>query len=172
MGKQIEYYMELDSYKLLVKKAFELGFKAIEKLNKTTICNCLEEVTFLQQGIYFYLEEAGELIVEEDGYIDILRSPLIESGFSYINEKKKEIRNNRLWVSTGFWSKEEEFIYRSPMLDKKYSSLMTYVKKLAPYTEVEVKAQNPMYDGKKFIRKVYITPFLFEKIKKGEYDCI
>ncbi len=172
MGKQIEYYMELESYKLLVKKAFDLGFKVIEEQNNLRICCCFEEVTFSQHGMYFYLEEAGELIVKENGHIDLLRSPLVESGFSYINEKKKEISNSRLWVSTGFWSNSEEFIRRDEVLDKKYSSLMRFVKKLAPYTEVGVKVQNPMYNGKKFIRKVYITPFLLKKIEAGEYDCI
>lgn len=173
MGRQIEYYMELDSYKSLVKKAFDLGFKVIiEEQNNVKIYGCFETLTFSKRSMYFYLEEAGQLIIKENGYIDSLSSPLIKSGFSYINEKKKEISKSRIWVSTGFWSNNEEFIHRNEVLDKKYSSLMRYIKKLAPFTEVEVKAQNPMYEGKKFIRKVYITPFLLKKIEAGEYNCI
>lgn len=174
MGRQIEYYMELESYKLIVKKAFELGFVAIEGQNNFRICNSFDEVTFSKHKhtIYFYLEEVGQLIVKEDGYIDDLRSQLIESGFSYINEKRKEISKSRLWVSTGFWNNNHEFVQRDEVLDKKYSSLMRYVKKLAPYTEVEVKARNPMYEGRKSLRKEYITPYLLETIKSGEYDCI
>lgn len=173
MGRQIEYYMELDSYKSLVKKACDLGFKIIiEEQNNVKIYSCFETVTFSKHSMYFYLEEAGQLIIKENGYIDSLSCPLIESGFSYINEKRKEISNSRIWVSTGFWSNNEKFIHRNEVLDKKYSSLMRYVKKLAPFTEVEVKAQNPMYEGKKIIRKVYITPFLLKKIESGEYNCI
>ena len=29
MGRQINYYMDLESYELLVQKAFKLGFKVI-----------------------------------------------------------------------------------------------------------------------------------------------
>jgi hypothetical protein len=172
MGRQITYYMELESYKLLVEKAFRLGFKAIERQNSVRICERFDEVTFLHYGMYFHLQEVGQLIVKENGYINTSSSPLIESSFSYINEKKKEVSSARLWVSNGFWSNEDGFIHREEVLDRKYSSLVRYVKKLAPYTEVEVKAQNPMYDGRKFIEKIYITPFLLKKVNSGEYDCI
>lgn len=172
MGRQINYYMEVDSYKLLVKKALELDFKVIDRLSNFKIYSYFEEVNFSKNELYFYLEEAGGLIVKENGFIDTLSSPIVESGFSYINDNKKEVSTARLWVSTGFWNNESEFIGRSEILDKKYSSLMRFVKKVAPYTEIKVKARNPLYNGKKFVRKEYITPFLLEKAKSGEYDCI
>jgi hypothetical protein len=172
MGRQIEYYMELDSYKLLVKKAFELGFKVIEGQNNIKIYNCFDGIVFPKQHLYFYLEEAGNLIIKDNGYLDLFSSPLIESGFSFINANKKEITKSRLWVSSGSWLDNDTFIQRDKILDKRYSALVRFVKKLAPNTEVEVKSQNPMYDGKKFINKVYITPFLLEKINSSEYDCI
>lgn len=170
MGRQIDYYMELESYKLLVKKTFELGFKVIQ-LDHLQIHSSFNEITSWD-NIYFYLEEAGQLIVNDNGYIDTSSSPVVESGFSFINEKKSTISKARTWVSSGSWGNDEEFIKRNELLDKKYSSLMRYVKKLAPYTEVEVKAQNPIYDGKKFKSKEYITPFLKNKIKLKKYDCI
>lgn len=173
MGRQIEYYMELDSYKLLVKKAFDLGLKVLVKeQNRFKIYNDFEEINFSRNEMYFFLEEAGPVIITQNRYIDSSRSPLVETGFSFINEKKKEISKSRIWVSTGFWNNSEEFMYRNEILDKKYSALMRYIKKLAPYTEVWIKAQNPMYDGRKMIRKVYITSFLLKKIESGEYDCI
>jgi hypothetical protein len=171
MGRQIEYYMELDSFKLLVKKAFELGFRVLEEQSNFKICSSFNEVTIWEK-IYFYLEEAGQLVVNENGYIDTFRSPVVESGFSFINERKKTISKARIWVSSGFWNDDDDYIKRNELLDKKYSSLIRYVKKVAPYTEVEVKAQNPIYNGKKFKSKEYITPFLLHKIKLGEYDCI
>lgn len=171
MGRQIEYYIELESFKLLVKKAFELGFKVLQGQNDLQICSSFNEVTFWNR-IYFYLEEDGQLIVKDYGYIDTSSSPVVESGFSFIDEKKRTISKARIWVSSGFWESDDNFIKRNELLDKKYSSLMRYVKKFAPYTEVEVKSQNPIYDGKKFKSKEYITPFLLNKIKLGEYDCI
>jgi hypothetical protein len=174
MGRQIEYYMELDSYKLLVKKALELGFKVIQEQNELQICSSFNEVTSWDRRdrIYFYFEEVGQLIVKDNGYIDTSSSPVVESGFSFLNEKKRTISKARLWVSSGSWRNEEEFIKRNELLDKKYSSLMRYVKKLAPYTEVVVKEQNPIYEGKKFKSKEYITPFLLNKIEIDNYDCI
>jgi hypothetical protein len=172
MGRQIEYYMELASYKLLVKKAFELGFKVIEGQNNIKVYNCIDELVFSKGHFYFYLEEAGQIVIKDNGYLDLFSSPLIESGFSFINENKKEITKSRLWVSSGSWSNNDTYIQRDEVLDKKYSVLMRFVKKLTQYKEVGVKAQNPMYEGKKFIKKVYITPFLLEKVLLGEYDCI
>ncbi|MFC4323239.1 hypothetical protein [Litchfieldia salsa] len=174
MGRQIEYYMELESYKLLVKKAFELGFKVIHMTNDLQICSSFNEIRAWdsRDRIYFYLEEAGQLIVKENGYIDTFFSPVVESGYSYLNEKRKTITKGRIWVSSHSWRNEGDFNKRSGLLDKKYSSLMRYVKKIAPYTEVEVKAQNPIYEGKKFKSKEYITPFLLNEIKQNKYDCI
>ena len=53
MGRQIEYYMELDSYKLLVKKAFELGLKVlIKEQNRFKIYNDFEEINFSRDTMY------------------------------------------------------------------------------------------------------------------------
>lgn len=66
MGRQINYYMDLESYKLLVQKAFNLGFKVVvEDKKNIKIYDSIENVEFKQIGIYFYLEEVGELVFSE-----------------------------------------------------------------------------------------------------------
>ncbi|WP_155889914.1 hypothetical protein [Peribacillus kribbensis] len=46
MGKQIGFYIELDSFNLLVKKAFKLGFKVlqgrVEKMEKLINQVCID----------------------------------------------------------------------------------------------------------------------------------
>ncbi|MCI6738388.1 MAG: hypothetical protein MR593_09750 [Intestinibacter sp.] len=172
MGKQINYYMDLESYKLLVQKAFKLGFKVVvEDKKDIKIYDSIENIEFRQMGMYFYLQEVGELVFSEDGYLDRDRSQLIEAGFSCIYEYQKEISRARLWVSTGYWNENEGFIHRNQLLDKKYSSLVRYVKKLAPYTEIEMKSSNPRCNCRTYITKEYITPVFLEMIKLGGYSC-
>ena len=38
--------------------------------------------------------------------------------------------------------------------------------------EIEVKSQNPDYEGRYFLRKVYITENLYEKVKNKEYEIL
>lgn len=173
MGRQINYYMDLESYELLVQKAFKLGFKVIvEDKGDIKIYDSIENIEFKQNGMYFYLEEAGELVFYKDRYLDKNKSPLVEAGFSWIYESQKEISRARLWVSTGYWNENKEFIHRNQLLDKKFSSLVRYVKKLAPYTEIEIKSINPRSNYEKYTSKEYITPFFLEMIKSSEYDCV
>ena len=57
MGKQINYYMDLESYKLLVQKAFKLGFKVVvEDKKDIKIYDSIENIEFRQMGMYFYLD--------------------------------------------------------------------------------------------------------------------
>lgn len=98
MGKQINYYIELDAFKKLAQKALDLGFKIIEQLsvpsdNGLYHGECkehllLDKVDFSipRVSYYFYLDEAGQLVFSDSGFIDTIRSPVIEVGYSEIHE--------------------------------------------------------------------------------------
>lgn len=99
MGRQINYYMDLESYKLLVQKALKLGFKVVvEDKKDIKIYDSIDNIEFKQMGMY-------------------------------------------------------------------------YVKKLAPYTEIEMKSSNPRCNCRTYITKEYITPVFLEMIKSGGYSC-
>jgi threonyl-tRNA synthetase len=177
MGRQINYYMELDSFKLLAQKALDLGFKIIKQLSVPSDNGkyhgeykeylSLDKIDFSNpsERYYFYLEEAGE-IVFRNGFIESHKSPVIEAGYSKISNNM--ISRNRLWVSTGYWDDIGTFIKRQDILDKKYSSLARYVKKLVSYTKIPVRFPN----GSTYIAKEYITLYLLNLINTTQYECV
>ena len=57
-------------------------------------------------------------------------------------------------------------------LEKKYDAIVRYLKKITNYVEIEVKAKNPDYKGRYFLRKIYITETLYDKVKNKEYEII
>ncbi len=168
MGKQIEYYSEMDSYMLIVNKAIELGLKIITKDNN--IIASIEEDNIYNEIKYFYLEEAGSLKLRENGIIDILESPIIEANPPYI--KNRKVYKSRLWVSSGFWMNEDSFVKRDKKLEKKYDAIVRYLKKITNYVEIEVKDKNPDYERRYFLRKIYITETLYDKVKNKEYEIL
>ena len=177
MGRQINYYMDVDSFKQLAQKALDLEFTIIEQRSikyddglyhgEQTAYHSIVEIDFsIQRARYcFHLEEADPLIVSDNGFIDKLQSPVIEAEYSIIYENM--ISRSRLWVSTGYYNGAGTFINRSDILDRKYSVLARLVKKLAPYTEIPVKHQN----GETSIFKEYITPYLLDLVNKGQCEC-
>jgi len=176
MGRQINYYMETESFQRLTQKALDLGFIFIEQLsvgseNSSFHGECkeyqlLNTIDFsYKANYYFYLQEAGKIVLR-NGFIDSDRSPVIAAGYSKIHENI--ISRNRIWVSTGYWDDYEIFSSRSDILDKKYSALARYVKRLAPYTEIPIRFQN----GKIHVLKEYITPYLLNLINTTHYECV
>jgi len=169
--------MDLDGFKQLAQKALDLELKIIQELSvkgddglyygEYKTYQSLDEIDFSVLGARccFYLEEAGKLVFSKGGFIDEGKSPVIEAGYSIIYDSM--ISKARLWVSTGYYDDNEAFINRSDFLDKKYSTLARYVKKLAPYTEIPVRHQN----GKTSIFKEYVTPQLLDLLNTKQCEC-
>jgi len=170
--------MEMDSFRQLAQKALDFGFVIIEQLNvksenglyhgELNQYRSLDEIDFAVQKVqyYFHLKEAGEIVVSDNGFIDDYRSPVVQAGYSRIYEYS--ISRGRIWVSSGYFDDAEKFISRLDILDKKYSALSRYVKKLAPYTEIPSKFIN----GLPYVSKEYITPYLLNLITTTQYECI
>ena len=146
MGKQINYYMEYDSFVLLAKKAVELG------------CEIFGEIKTEQRW-------GKEHAVR--GY-NASGVTVIEAGFSYIDSKDKHITRARIYCITDYYDADGNLIKRPGCVTKVHESLARYVKKLAPYTEVEYKPTNPLYDKVK--KKVYITPQCLALVREQDYE--
>ena len=65
-----------------------------------------------------------------------------------------------------YYDNNGEYIYRPESLDKVYGSLMRYVKKLAPYSEISTLRSD---NESKYTRKEYVTPYCLELIKNSNY---
>lgn len=176
MGKQINYWLEFEGFKDLAQKALDLGCEIVRedlsKYDKTqvTVSRNIDIITEEKGAYYFFhLPEAGDIEIEELEYGKRLNHAFGESGnsvieawFSRILTDEKRILWARLYLETGYYDKNDEFIYRPDCIVKVYNSLARYVKKLAPYTEITRSTINGEYKTKE-----YISPYCLDLFNKG-----
>ena len=174
MGKQINYYMEYDSFVLLAKKAVELGCEILPFSAEVLKRGALDILSKEELLYCFHVPEAGEIKTEQRwGKEHIVRgynasgATIIEAGFSYIDSKDKHITRARIYCITDYFDADGNLIKRPDCVTKAYDSLTRYVKKLAPYTEVEYHSANPCYDKVK--SKIYITPQCLALVCEQDY---
>lgn len=152
MGKQINYYMDYESFLKLAERAISEGCMILkndhtEKPQQPQ--NNVSAITEDWMRYYFYLPELAELKYKKskDGQYYIIDNSaseltlaLIEAGFS----KKHEGRNGlpciniaRLYIPTGVWL-DGEWHPRSERITKVYNKLARFARKLAPRTAIEI----------------------------------
>ncbi len=197
MGKQINYWMDYDNFLLLAQKAVDLGCtivkenfdsgKVIESKDINIIT--LSYDNFYDTKYYFQLPEAGDIkkhTVDGKERLDCILgasgNALIEAAYSFIlheptgvceKRSKKEIKRARLYCITGYYDEIGEWIPRPECLTKVYNSLVRYVKKIAPYTEmvdilVSMKKEN--YGEKyEWRHKEYITKTCLDMVNNEGY---
>ena len=78
---------------------------------------------------------------------------IIEAGYSELNGEGKEIRRSRLYLTTGYYDENGEFVYRPDSVVAVYEKLVRKVKTLCPYTEV-----HDVRFGKAWLHKEYMSP--------------
>lgn len=162
MGKQINYWMDYNSFLELSKTALSLGCVIVKndfKTGKVVQSSDISIVTEDCHRYYFYLPSAGPLEIKKYGHSEQIypvfndtANATIEAGYSLIKDNTKAIRRERLYLTTGYYNKNEEFIYRPDCMVDIYNRLARKVKKLAPYTELVDKI-----NGENWIHKEYIT---------------
>lgn len=184
MGKQINYWLELDGFKQLAQKALELGCEIIRedlaKFDKTkvTISRDLDIVTD-ENGAYYYfhLPEAGKIEIKNydcgerlDNSFNECMNSIIEAGYSRVIPEEKHIRRARLYLATGYYDKNEVYIYRPDCIVKVYNALARYAKKLAPYTEITRKHLDRDGNEVEYKIKEYISPHCLELFQNEGYS--
>lgn len=179
MGRQINYYMgyndflsvaqaALDSGCIIYRHQFENGhWKLIKGTDiDIVIPECI--------SYYFYLPELGEFLIRNcNGNQHISNETglnVIEAGFSSVaHGKQRHITGNRLYVTSGLYNEDEEWIPRDDRLTKIYNKLVRIVKKIAPSKEMEAFVVNPVYAGQKKLRKEYISTEFYLLVKDNDY---
>lgn len=167
MGKQINYYMgyeaflpiaqaALDSGCVIYRHSFENGRWVLTAGTKIGI------VVSACNSYFFHLPEAGEVRIrslgENQHIANESRLCVIEAGFSLCKMKEKKITSNRLYVMTGRYGTNSEWIARTEGITKVYNKLVRIAKKAAPYGVISYYCANPLYAGQKITGKQYITP--------------
>lgn len=144
MGKQINYYMDYDSFLLLAAKAIELGCEVL-KDDKNGIARGTSTDIITKDCIfyYFHVPGAGEFRTKDEFGRNRIQhgsnaggNTLIETGFSFISYDKRTISRNRLYSITGYYDTDGSFIARPDSVTKVYEVLARYVKKIASRTEI------------------------------------
>ena len=102
MGKQINYWMDYDSFLLVAKKAVDLGCTIVKEdrdLGRVTESKEIGVITPYKNrcraGYYFHLPEAGELEIQTANGTEFLchgftasGNTVIEAGFSLIKDER------------------------------------------------------------------------------------
>lgn len=170
MGKQINYYMGYEDFLTIAQKALECGCKILKRADgKIVQSEFIDFVTEDEKRYCFYLPEAGELCAkilpnghEMIGGYTTSGNVVIEADYSFIDAGNKGISKARLWVTSGYYDEQGEWIPRPDCLEKVYNKLVRVVKKAAPYTELTdtyiSRREEDYLQEKEYKHKEYISP--------------
>lgn len=180
MGKQINYYMEYESFVRLAEKAAELGCEIIRRGGPDEVIGRDPAGTVTRDctRYYFHIPEAGDTekkTVKGKSIIDNNYSrsgnTLIEAGYSLISPEEKRICRTRLFCITGYYDEKGNFVKRPECVTKIYDSLVRAVKKLSPYTELTdtiISTSDDTYlQEREYRHKEYITEYCLNLKNEG-----
>ena len=175
MGKQINYYLEYEGFLKIAEAALFRGCEILKKVDGKIIRgNDISMITPDCYDYFFHYIPAGEVIVKDYNgkeYVDNGYTPsgntLIEAGFSRISHEEKKIRRARLFIVSGYYDENDEWIPRPDCMTKLYCALERVAKKVALRTESIVYCEKPT--GEEIARKYinYISPFCRQLIDNG-----
>lgn len=150
MGKQINYYMEYASFLKLAQIALEEGCLILKNIHTECRQEPARELSAITPETYNYLFLLPGTAEPEYG-VDIFgkyyveynfnRASLgtIEAGFSQKRERgPKGTTRERLYVSTGYYEENGVWVPRPEETTRVYEKLARTVRKLAPYTSLEI----------------------------------
>lgn len=183
MGNQINYYLGYEDFLQIAQTALNCGCVIIKPVSEKLIYGqSLDIITADSHCYYFYLPEAGKLMAQQLPFpsgqriirYDAAGNTVIEAGFSNINYEKKNISKNRLFVISGYYNANREFVSRPDCLTKTYNKLVRVVKKIAPYTELtdyRISLNDSDYlQEKEWKHKEYVSPsYLALKVSQNYY---
>lgn len=179
MGKQINYWLEYEGFLKIAETALKKGCIILKEQNgKVFFGNDISIITPDCFCYYFHFPPAGEVktLIYDSGreLVDSGYTPsgntVIEAGFSRISNVDKTIIRARLFIISGYYDENGEWIPRSDGITKLYSSLERVAKKLAPPIVSYVENTNP-YAKKNIYKYVdYISPFCAQLAETENYQ--
>ena len=179
MGKQINYYMEYESFLRIAEKAAESGCEIIRHEHSDKIIRgfSADIVTAECKSYLFHIPQAGEITFGEDMYGKLYvntsyssgANSLIEASYSYISKEEKRISRARLFCQTGFYDKNGEFVSRPECVTKIYNALARFTKKVAPNTELTENIIDAANNPYVYTHKVYISQYCRDLIDDGYF---
>lgn len=145
MGKQINYWMGYEDFLQIGQAALEQGCIIIRSVSwKLEYGRNMDMITKSEHNYYFYVPEAGNVtgrtVPFKDsqgiGNYSAEGNTVIQAGYSLRNDEKRELCRNGLFVISGYYDSDGEYVPRPMCVTKVYNKLVRIVKKVAPYTEL------------------------------------
>lgn len=184
MGKQINYWLGYEDFLKIAQAALDCGCIIIKKVSgKLMYGQALDIVTEHEHYYWFYVPEAGALSgktlpfndTDIQGYSPA-GNTVIEAGFSFRNDKRKTITRSRLFVISGYYDEQGEYISRPECVTKIYNKLVRIAKRVAPLTELTDKYISTKDDTylqeAEWTHKEYITPEYLDLKESNDYKLI
>ena len=184
MGKQINYWLGYEDFLKIAQAALECGCVIIKNASGTRMYGQdLDIVTEHEHHYWFYVPEARGLSGEMPSFngqeirtYSPAGNTVIEAGFSFKDDKSKTIARSRLFVISGYYDEQGEYISRAECVTKIYNKLARIVKKVAPLTELTdtyISTKDATYlQVYEWKHKEYITPEYLHLKESGNYKLI
>lgn len=152
MGKQINYYMDYESFLKLAELALSEGCMILKNAHTPEPQQPQNDTSIVTEDCmryYFYLPELAELEQKKDMYGNYyinnignkLTLALIEADFSKKHKGKDEapfVNDARLYIPTGNYRLDGVLYQRSEQITVIYDKLARLARKLAPRTTIEI----------------------------------
>ena len=150
MGKQINYYMDYESFLRLAELALSEGCLILKNAHTAEPQQPQNDISIITEDCmryFFYLPELAELDQKQDMYGNYyinnvgnkLTLALIEAGFSkYHSGKDTSVNIARLYIPTGNYRSNGVLYQRTERITKIYNKLARLARKLAPRTTLEI----------------------------------
>ena len=177
MGKQIEYYIEFETFISIAEKALDLGCKIIKNDTKNGKVIESDSVDIISSDCYFYhfyVPEAGTYRIKRINgkeYLDHGYSSsgitLIEAMPTILRVDEKRIQRGRLFCVSDYYDEEGKNVRRPDCVTKIYNALANYVKKKTPYVET---GRTVLKDGREYIYKKYVCDKYLNLIQNEGYS--
>ena len=137
MGRQINYYMNYESFLQVAQAAMDAGCFILKAGHTDTVQEPSSDISVVTpewSNYYFYLPELSELNYKTDIYgkyyldhsYNAMGLAVIEAGFS-----KHPDDRARIYVMSGFYDENDTWIARSEKITKVYNKLARKVRKVA-----------------------------------------
>ena len=166
MGKQINYYMEYESFLKVAQKALELGAIILKRTPDGMIQQAMDfSIITPDCGRYvFFFPKFGPLVIRNlengqqklDGFATATGNAMIEAGFSRLEDRT--IGRARLYIQSGYYC-NQEYIPRPAEMTSIYERLVRVVKKLTKYQAIA---------GRSY--KEYASPYCLDLIMNFGYQ--
>ena len=86
--------------------------------------------------LYLYKADYGEIIMHQNGSMDIIKSPVIQFSKTIIKPEQKKVLRGRLWLSDQY-SVSDCLVKKSSKLINDYKMLVRWIKKYVPYQGIK-----------------------------------